>query len=89
MTAPCAICLDIGAQCLECEEAGFRDWAERYFAKADYRKTSAGVFIQDWMRHAYSAWCARGALEKAAEAEAKREREEDDSWLQMKDDSER
>jgi hypothetical protein len=47
---------------MECEEGEFREWADRHFAAADYRKTDAGVFIQDWMRHAYSAWCARGAL---------------------------
>ncbi|MBV4514997.1 hypothetical protein [Pseudomonas kurunegalensis] len=58
----CAICRDLGNQCMECEEAEFRQWADRHFAAADYRKTDAGVFIQDWMRHAYGAWCARGAL---------------------------
>lgn len=59
----CAICRDLGDQCVECEEGEFRQWADRYFAAADYRMTGAGVFIQDWMRHAYAAWCARGALE--------------------------
>ncbi|MCK2118533.1 Lar family restriction alleviation protein [Pseudomonas juntendi] len=58
----CAICRDLGDQCMECEESDFREWADRHFAAADYRKTDAGVFIQDWMRHAYGAWCARGAL---------------------------
>ncbi len=58
----CAICRDLGSQCMECEESEFREWADRHFAAADYRKTDAGVFIQDWMRHAYGAWCARGAL---------------------------
>ena len=58
----CAICRGLGNQCMECEEREFREWADRHFAAADYRKTDAGVFIQDWMRHAYSAWCARGAL---------------------------
>lgn len=58
----CAICRDLGSQCMECEEGEFREWADRHFAAADYRKTDAGVFIQDWMRHAYAAWCARGAL---------------------------
>lgn len=58
----CAICHDLGDQCVDCEEAEFREWADRHFASADYRKTDAGVFIQDWMRHAYGAWCARGAL---------------------------
>lgn len=58
----CAICRDLGNQCMECEEGEFREWADRHFAAADYRKTDAGVFIQDWMRHAYGAWCARGAL---------------------------
>ncbi|WP_145182362.1 hypothetical protein [Pseudomonas sp. URMO17WK12:I11] len=56
-----AICRDLGNQCMECEEGEFREWADRHFAAADYRKTDAGVFIQDWMRHAYGAWCARGA----------------------------
>lgn len=63
--AECAICLDLGDQCLECEEAEFREWAERHFASADFRKTAAGVFIQDWMRHAFAAWQARAALDKA------------------------
>ncbi|MBA1192809.1 hypothetical protein G7007_08045 [Pseudomonas entomophila] len=58
----CAICRDLGNQCTECEEGEFREWADRHFAAADYRKTDAGVFIQEWMRHAYSAWCARGTL---------------------------
>ncbi|QDC04738.1 DUF3450 domain-containing protein [Pseudomonas sp. SWI7] len=58
----CAICRDLGNQCMECEEGEFREWADRPFAAADYRKTDAGVFIQDWMRHAYGAWCARGVL---------------------------
>ena len=58
----CAICRDLGDQCMECEESDLREWADRHFAAADYRKTDAGVFIQDWMRHAYGAWCARGAL---------------------------
>ncbi|MCT8191304.1 hypothetical protein KY382_24385 [Pseudomonas monteilii] len=58
----CAICRDLGNQCMECEEGEFRQWADRHFAAADYRKTDAGVFIQDWMRHSYGAWCARGAL---------------------------
>ncbi len=58
----CAICRDLGSQCMECEEGEFRKWADRHFAAADYRKTDAGVFIQDWMRHSYSAWCARGTL---------------------------
>ncbi|MEE1922648.1 hypothetical protein V0R50_10370 [Pseudomonas sp. 148P] len=60
----CATCLDVGSQCMECEEAEFRELADRHFASADYRKTDAGVFIQDWMRHAYGAWCARGALDR-------------------------
>lgn len=60
----CAICRDLGNQCMECEEGEFREWADRHFAAADYRKTDAGVFIQDWMRHAYGAWCARAALER-------------------------
>ncbi|MFK3922105.1 hypothetical protein ACI2JC_21025 [Pseudomonas fulva] len=58
----CAICRDLGNQCMECEEGEFRQWADRHFAAADYRKTDAGVFIQDWMRHSYGAWRARGAL---------------------------
>lgn len=58
----CAICRDLGNQCMECEEGEFREWADRHFAAADYRKTDAGVFIQDWMRHSYGAWCARGAI---------------------------
>lgn len=58
----CAICRDLGSQCDECEEGEFREWADRHFAAADYRKNDAGVFIQDWMRHSYGAWCARGAL---------------------------
>ena len=58
----CAICRDLGNQCMECEEVEFREWADRHFAAADYRKTDAGVFIQDWMRHSYGAWCARGSL---------------------------
>lgn len=58
----CAICRDLGDQCVECEEGEFREWADRHFAAADYRKTDAGVFIRDWMRHAYAAWCARAAL---------------------------
>ncbi|WP_409309605.1 Lar family restriction alleviation protein [Pseudomonas putida] len=58
----CAICRDLVNQCMECEEGEFREWADRHFAAADYRKTDSGVFIQDWMRHAYGAWCARGAL---------------------------
>ncbi len=62
----CAICRDLGGQCMECEEAEFREWADRHFASADYRKTAAGVFIQDWMRHAYAAWCARAALARKA-----------------------
>lgn len=61
-----AICRDLGGQCMECEEAEFREWADRHFASADYRKTAAGVFIQDWMRHAYAAWCARAALARKA-----------------------
>lgn len=60
----CAICRDLGDQCLECEEAEFVEWADKHFAYADYRKTHAGVYIQDWMRHAFAAWQARGALEK-------------------------
>lgn len=63
--ADCAICKDLGDQCLECEEADFVRWAERHFAKADYRKTAAGIYQQDWMRHAFAAWQARGALSKA------------------------
>lgn len=65
--AECAICRDLGDQCLECEEAEFREWAERHFASADFRKTAAGVFIQDWMRHAFAAWQARAALDKSTE----------------------
>lgn len=61
--AECAICRDLGNQCLECEETEFREWADRHFAAADYRKTASGVFIQDWMRHAFAAWQARGNLE--------------------------
>lgn len=64
--AECAICRDLGDQCMECEEVEFRKWAGRHFASADYRKTAAGVFIQDWMRHAYAAWCARAALTRKA-----------------------
>ncbi|HEJ1056169.1 TPA: hypothetical protein SLP05_003762 [Pseudomonas putida] len=62
----CAICRDLGNQCMECEEGEFREWADRHFAASDYRKTDAGVFIQDWMRHAYAAWCARAALARKA-----------------------
>jgi hypothetical protein len=56
----CAICADLGDQCVTCEEAEFAAWADRHFASADYRQTSAGVFIQDWMRHSFAAWQARG-----------------------------
>ncbi|SDJ40472.1 hypothetical protein [Pseudomonas abietaniphila] len=56
----CAICADLGDQCVTCEEAEFSAWADRHFASADYRQTSAGVFIQDWMRHSFAAWQARG-----------------------------
>lgn len=58
----CAICRDLGDQCLECEEAEFVAWADKHFASADYRKTHAGVYIQEWMRHAFAAWQARAAL---------------------------
>lgn len=58
----CAICRDLGDQCLECEEAEFVTWADKHFASADYRKTDAGVYIKDWMRHAFAAWQARGAV---------------------------
>lgn len=58
----CAICRDLGDQCQKCEEAEFVTWADKHFASADYRKTDAGVYIQDWMRHAFAAWQARGAL---------------------------
>lgn len=61
-TAECAICRDLGDQCLECEEAEFVAWADRHFASVDYRKTDSGVYIQDWMCHAFAAWQARGAL---------------------------
>lgn len=57
----CAICNELGDQCMECEESGFVAWADRYFASVDYRKTAAGVYIQDWMRHAFAAWQARRA----------------------------
>lgn len=60
----CAICKDLGDQCLDCEEAEFREWADRNFASPDYRKTSAGVFTKDWVRYSYQAWCARAALER-------------------------
>lgn len=60
----CAICHDLGDQCMECEEADFVTWADRHFAAADYRKTAAGVYIQDWMRHSFAAWQARGNLER-------------------------
>jgi hypothetical protein len=56
----CVICADLGDQCVTCEEAEFAAWADRHFASADYRQTSAGVFIQDWMRHSFAAWQARG-----------------------------
>lgn len=62
--ADCAICKDLGDQCMECEEAEFCEWADRHFASADYRKTDAGVYIQDWMRHAFAAWQARGVLKR-------------------------
>lgn len=65
----CAICLDLGDQCLECEEAAFVSWANRHFASADYRKTNAGVYIQDWMRHAFAAWQARKSEQPAPVAE--------------------
>ena len=55
----CSICRDLGDWCLECEEAEFANWADRHFASADYRKTGAGVYIQDWMRHAFAAWQGR------------------------------
>ncbi|HDS1715425.1 DUF4406 domain-containing protein [Pseudomonas sp. SbB1] len=60
--AECAICRDLGDQCMECEEVEFARWANVHFAAADFRKTDTGVYVQDWMRHAYGAWCARAAL---------------------------
>jgi hypothetical protein len=57
----CAICASLGDQCVTCEEAEFAVWADRHFAAADYRQTTAGVFVQDWMRHSFSAWQARSA----------------------------
>ncbi|MFB4400503.1 hypothetical protein [Pseudomonas inefficax] len=60
----CAICRDLGDQCMGCEEADFVTWADRHFAAADYRKTAAGVYIHDWMRHSFAAWQARGNLER-------------------------
>lgn len=59
--AECAICASLGDQCVTCEEAEFAAWADRHFAAADYRQTTAGVFVQDWMRHSFSAWQARSA----------------------------
>ncbi|MBV4512681.1 hypothetical protein HU730_021825 [Pseudomonas sp. SWRI22] len=70
----CAICLDLGDQCLECEEAAFVSWANRHFASADYRKTNAGVYIQDWMRSAFAAWQARKSEQPAPVAVALPER---------------
>jgi hypothetical protein len=60
MNKECAICLSLGDICLTCEEAKFAVWADGHFAAPDYRTTSAGVFIQDWMRHSFAAWQARG-----------------------------
>jgi hypothetical protein len=59
--AECALCATLGDQCVTCEEAEFAIWADRHFAAADYRQTTAGVFVQDWMRHSFSAWQARSA----------------------------
>ena len=30
---------------MECEEGEFREWADRHFAAADYRKTDAGARV--------------------------------------------
>jgi len=61
----CAICRDLGDQCLECEESEFVAWADQHFASADYRKTHSGVYIKDWMRHAFAAWQARASRQKS------------------------
>ncbi|WP_282372254.1 hypothetical protein [Pseudomonas sp. PS02290] len=69
MNKECAICLSLGDICLTCEEAEFAVWADRHFASADYRQTTAGVYVQDWMRHSFSAWQARGTYVARLQAE--------------------
>jgi hypothetical protein len=65
----CAVCTSLSDQCLAREEAEFKVWADRHFAAADYRQTTAGVFIQDWMRHSFAAWQARSAQVTRLQAE--------------------